>query len=89
MDIQVFSPEEVIALVRAADSDQDGAIFLTAAFTACVAASWPSGRRGEQIVPAGGRRGTSRCRSGQLKLRHGITREIAWGEAFAAVQDLG
>jgi integrase len=32
-DIQVFSPEEVWALVRAAVSDQDGAIFLTAAFT--------------------------------------------------------
>jgi integrase len=31
--IQVFSPEEVWALVRAAASDQDGAIFLTAAFT--------------------------------------------------------
>ena len=32
-DIQVFSPEEVWALVRAAASKQDGAIFLTAAFT--------------------------------------------------------
>ncbi|HTU30139.1 MAG TPA: site-specific integrase [Solirubrobacteraceae bacterium] len=32
-EIQVFSPEEVWALVRAADSEQDGAIFLTAAFT--------------------------------------------------------
>jgi integrase len=32
-DIVVFSPEEVWALVRAADSEQDGAIFLTAAFT--------------------------------------------------------
>jgi integrase len=32
-DIQVFSPEEVWALVRAAGSEQDGAIFLTAAFT--------------------------------------------------------
>src|SRR3954449_11213358 len=33
LEIQVFSPEEVMALVRAADSDQDAAIFLTAAFT--------------------------------------------------------
>jgi integrase len=33
-DIQVFSPEEVWALVRAASSEQDGALFLTAAFTA-------------------------------------------------------
>jgi integrase len=32
-DIKVFSPEEVWALVRAASSEQDGAIFLTAAFT--------------------------------------------------------
>ena len=32
-DLQVFSPEEVWALVRAADSEQDAAIFLTAAFT--------------------------------------------------------
>jgi integrase len=32
-DIQVFSPEEVWALVRAAESEQDAAIFLSAAFT--------------------------------------------------------
>ena len=32
-DFEVYSPEEVMALVRAADSEQDGAIFLTAAFT--------------------------------------------------------
>jgi integrase-like protein len=32
-DIDVFSPEEVWAPVRAAESDQDAAIFLTAAFT--------------------------------------------------------
>jgi len=32
-DIQVFSPEEVWALARAAGSDQDRAVFLTAAFT--------------------------------------------------------
>ena len=32
-DIEVFSPEEVWALVRAAESEQDAAIFLTAAFT--------------------------------------------------------
>ena len=31
--IDVFSPEEVLALVRAAEDDQDGALFLTAAFT--------------------------------------------------------
>jgi integrase len=33
VDIQVFSPEEVWALVRAAASEQDGAVYLTAAFT--------------------------------------------------------
>jgi integrase len=32
-DIDVFSPEEVFALARAAESEQDAAIFLTAAFT--------------------------------------------------------
>ncbi len=32
-DIDVFSPEEVRALVRAGESEQDAAIFLTAAFT--------------------------------------------------------
>jgi integrase len=32
-DIQVFSPEEVWALVRAAASEQDGVVYLTAAFT--------------------------------------------------------
>ena len=32
-DIDVFSPEEVWALVRAAESEQDSAIFVTAAFT--------------------------------------------------------
>ena len=32
-DIEVFSPEEVWSLVRAAASEVDGAIFLTAAFT--------------------------------------------------------
>jgi len=32
-DIEVFSPEEVWALVRAADSEQDAALFLAAAFT--------------------------------------------------------
>ena len=41
-DIDVFSPEEVWALVRAAASAQDGAIFLTAAFTGL--------RRGELIA---------------------------------------
>jgi integrase len=32
-NIEVFAPEEVWALVRAAASEQDGALFLTAAFT--------------------------------------------------------
>jgi integrase len=41
-DLQVFSPEEVWALVRAASSVQDAAIFLTAAFTGL--------RRGELLA---------------------------------------
>jgi integrase len=32
-EIDVFSPEEVWALVRAAATEQDGALFLAAAFT--------------------------------------------------------
>ena len=40
--IEVYSPEEVWALVRAAESEQDGAIFLTAAFTGL--------RRGELVA---------------------------------------
>jgi integrase len=41
-DIQVFSPEEIWALVRAAGSETDAAIFLTAAFTGL--------RRGELLA---------------------------------------
>src|SRR3954447_16959362 len=41
-DIEVFSPEEVMALVRAAASEQDAALFLSAAFTGL--------RRGELIA---------------------------------------
>ena len=41
-DIDVFSPEEVWALVRAAESEQDAAIYLTAAFTGL--------RRGELVA---------------------------------------
>jgi integrase len=41
-DIDVFSPEEVWALVRAAASEQDAAIYLTAAFTGL--------RRGELLA---------------------------------------
>jgi integrase len=41
-DIEVFSPEEIWALARAAASEQDAAIFLTAAFTGL--------RRGELLA---------------------------------------
>jgi len=41
-DIDVFSPEEVFALVRAAADEQDAAIYLTAAFTGL--------RRGELLA---------------------------------------
>jgi integrase len=45
-EIHVFSPEEVMALLRAADSEQDAAIYLTAAFTGLrqgevIALRWP------------------------------------------------
>src|SRR3954464_2690684 len=41
-ELQFYSPEEVFALVRAAESEQDAAIFLTAAFTGL--------RRGELVA---------------------------------------
>jgi integrase len=41
-EIEVFSPEEVMALVREADGEQDAAIYLTAAFTGL--------RRGEIVA---------------------------------------
>jgi integrase len=41
-DIAVFSPEDIMALVRAADSQQDAAVYLTAAFTGL--------RRGELVA---------------------------------------
>ena len=40
--MDVFSPEEIMALVREADSEQDAAIYLTAAFTGL--------RRGELVA---------------------------------------
>ncbi len=47
-DLRVFSPEEVWSLVRAAATEADGALFLTAAFTGlrtggcsrCAGATW-------------------------------------------------
>jgi len=42
VEMQVYSPEEMMALVRAADSEQDAAIYLTAAFTGL--------RRGELVA---------------------------------------
>lgn len=41
-ELQFYSPEEVLALVRAAENEQDAAIFLTAAFTGL--------RRGELVA---------------------------------------
>src|SRR6202041_3353569 len=41
-EIEVFSPDEISALARAAASEQDAAIFLTAAFTGL--------RRGELVA---------------------------------------
>jgi hypothetical protein len=57
--MEVFSPEEVWALVRAAASEQDAALFLTAAFIGL--------RMGELLAP---RRGESRS-SGRPHDRHG------------------
>ena len=59
-DIEVFSPEEVWALVRAAGSEQDAAIYLTAAFTGlrrgelsrCAGATSTSPARSSACAPA-------------------------------------
>jgi hypothetical protein len=40
IELEVFSPEEIHALVRAAESEQDAAIFLTRPSRACAVASW-------------------------------------------------
>ena len=52
IELEVFSPEEIHALVRAAESEQDAAIYLTAAFTGL--------RRGELVGAALALRSTSR-----------------------------
>jgi integrase len=51
-DIEVFSPEEIWALVRAATSEADSAIFLTAAFTGLREAScWDSDGETSTLEP--------------------------------------
>ena len=74
-EISVFSPEEIYALVRAAESEQDAAIFLSAAFTGLrrgelVALRWRSvdfPRRHIRVVASYTERALSTPKSGRAR----------------------
>jgi integrase len=75
IELEVFSPEEIHALVRAAESEQDAAIFLTAAFTGLrlgelVALRWRSvdfTRRTMRVVASYSERSLSTPKSGRAR----------------------
>jgi hypothetical protein len=81
-DIEVFSTEEVWALVRAAASEQDGAIYLTAAFTGL--------RRGELIAALARRRFRRPGSAGPRELRRRPADEPEVGQGpFGAARTTG
>ncbi|HEX3909555.1 MAG TPA: tyrosine-type recombinase/integrase [Solirubrobacteraceae bacterium] len=75
IELEVFSPEEIHALVRTAESEQDAAIFLTATFTGLrrgelVALRWRSvgfARRSIRVVASYSERAMSTPKSGKAR----------------------
>jgi integrase len=100
--IEVFTPEEVHALVRAAASEQDAAIFLTAAFTGLrrgelVALRWRAvdfARRSIRVVASYSERALTTPKSGRARsvpmappVAEALAR-LASREAFTSEDDL-
>ncbi len=78
-DIEVFSPEEVWALVRAAASELDGALFLTAAFTGLRVGELIALRWRDVDFPGATIRVRSSCAAGQLTTpKSGKVRSVRW-----------
>jgi integrase len=101
-EIEVFTPEEVRALVRAAASEQDAAIFLTAAFTGLrrgelVALRWRAvdfARRSIRVVASYSERALTTPKSGRARsvpmappVAEALAR-LASREAFTSEDDL-
>jgi integrase len=101
-EIEVFTPEEVHSLVRAAASEQDAAIFLTAAFTGLrrgelVALRWRAvdfARRSIRVVASYSERALTTPKSGRARsvpmappVAEALAR-LASREAFTSEDDL-
>ncbi len=91
IELEVFSPEEIHALVRAAESEQDAAIFLTAAFTCLrrgelVALRWRFTHRTIRIVASYSERALSTPKPGKAR---SVPRAPPVAEALARLASRG